>query len=434
MTANILNSRLRDTYFSFSASKGAAHARLLGKDLLRIDCGEERRFHGLKVALLVNEFFGAAGTAKGGYGFLARHFVAKHLPAEDLELDVLLGIGEHRFAEERYEAENVSLYRLPWEPKFRRRWLRRKQYDAYLSIEFEYSKILDYEERDDVPLLVWVQDPRPWSEWREINTVQLHREYCYYNQRDYDLVHEWYRQGRVQFATQASFLTPKAIDLYRLPNEVDMPRIANPVEQDDSFDVMRHPKKNSIIFLGRLDSVKRGWIFCEIARLLPDYEFHVLGSAGVNDHARSASLLESYRGGRVPNLFFHGHVEGEQKQSLLRDAKVLVNTSIHEALPVSFLEALSCGVLIVSNRNPDSLAARFGVWVGEVLGDGIESAPRFASAICTLLSDEATRRKLSEEAVAYVRRQHDVAQSSSALRSALFAAAARRVSSPVVAG
>jgi hypothetical protein len=28
-----------------------------------------------------------------------------------------------------------------------------------------------------------------------------------------------------------------------------------------------------IIFLGRIESVKRGWLFCEIAKKMPEYEF-----------------------------------------------------------------------------------------------------------------------------------------------------------------
>lgn len=38
----------------------------------------------IRVALLIDEFFGGAGTAYGGYGFLARKFIAKYIPDEDL--------------------------------------------------------------------------------------------------------------------------------------------------------------------------------------------------------------------------------------------------------------------------------------------------------------------------------------------------------------
>ena len=43
----------------------------------------------IKIALLVDEYFGAANTAYGGYGFLARNLIAKYLPDENVCLDVL---------------------------------------------------------------------------------------------------------------------------------------------------------------------------------------------------------------------------------------------------------------------------------------------------------------------------------------------------------
>ncbi|MEL4379654.1 hypothetical protein [Shewanella algae] len=44
----------------------------------------------LRVALLVDEYFGGAKTKFGGYGFLARHLIAKYLPGDDIDVEVLL--------------------------------------------------------------------------------------------------------------------------------------------------------------------------------------------------------------------------------------------------------------------------------------------------------------------------------------------------------
>ena len=43
-----------------------------------------------------------------------------------------------------------------------------------------------------------------------------------------------------------------------------------------------------------------------------------------------------------PNVKLLGHLDGEQKFQFLSSAWVLVNTSIHEALATSFLDALVC--------------------------------------------------------------------------------------------
>ena len=36
-------------------------------------------------------FFGGANTAFGGYGFLARRLIAKYLPNDEFQVDVLQG-------------------------------------------------------------------------------------------------------------------------------------------------------------------------------------------------------------------------------------------------------------------------------------------------------------------------------------------------------
>ena len=51
----------------------------------------------IKVALIVDEYFGAVDTAFGGYGFLARRHIAKYLPNSEIEIEVLLGKGKYNF-------------------------------------------------------------------------------------------------------------------------------------------------------------------------------------------------------------------------------------------------------------------------------------------------------------------------------------------------
>lgn len=50
----------------------------------------------VKVALIVDEYFGACGTAYGGYGFLARNYIARYLPDTNISVEVLLS-NKHRW-------------------------------------------------------------------------------------------------------------------------------------------------------------------------------------------------------------------------------------------------------------------------------------------------------------------------------------------------
>ena len=359
----------------------------------------------IRVALLIDEFFGGAGTAFGGYGILARKYIAKYIPNDDIEMDVLLGAGGHRFRPRKYHVDNVNLYHLPRRHWASRRFLRRKNYDIYLSIELTTDWVLRHEPDTTKKLILWIQDPRPKYEWDEIETMTLMPEPNYYNQNIYDLVNELYHDGRVRFVSQGYFLNQKAIDLYQLKSDVDILYMPNPIDIDSEFNVEKYKKKNMIIFLGRLEDVKRGWLFCETAKRVPEYEFYVLGK--INTHkANTAAFWKQYQ--NIPNLHFAGHVDGDVKNQFLKDAKILVNTSIHEALPVSFLEALSYGCTLVSNRNPDSLTEKFGIWIGDVLGNGFESIDLYADAVRKLMTDDKLRSKLAQAGRKYVEQVHNI--------------------------
>ena len=362
----------------------------------------------IKVALLIDEFFGGAGTPFGGYGFLARRYICKYIPNKNIKIDVLLKRGKYKYWATRHRVDKTNLYYLPKKEKFMRRFLKRKNYDLYLSIELvnDGADIIQHDPRlKHKRLLLWIQDPRPQYEWDEIQTVKLFPESSYYYQPTYDFVNSFAQKGRVSFISQGYFLNQKAVDLYNLPKYTPIKYLPNPVDIDDSFDVATYKKKDMIIFLGRLESVKRGWLFCEIAKAMPEYDFYVLGKT-TREKERNSSILEPYMS--IPNLHFAGHVDGEQKNQFLKDAKILVNTSIHEALPVSFLEALSYGTLLVSNRNPDDLTSKFGIWTGDVLGDGFDKVPLFVDAIKKIMTDEALRSSLARRATEYIKSVHNV--------------------------
>ena len=102
--------------------------------------------------------------------------------------------------------DGVNVYRLPKNKLLAKLWLLRKKYDLFLSIELTSSshKILKLDNKK-TPLLLWIQDPRPWYEWREINTVKLYPESCYWDSKVYEYVHELYLLGKVEFIIAAFF-------------------------------------------------------------------------------------------------------------------------------------------------------------------------------------------------------------------------------------
>ena len=109
-------------------------------------------------------------------------------------------------------------------------------------------------------------------------------------------------------------------------------------------------------------------------------------------------------------------IHANMKTVNVKEAKILVNTSIHEALPISFLEALAYGTVLVSNRNPENLTSKFGIHVGDVFGDGFDKINLFVDAIKELMTDDKRRTELALSAAEYVRNTHNVEKFTKDLR------------------
>lgn len=361
----------------------------------------------LKVGLLIDEFFGGAGTAYGGYGFLARHYIAKYVPNQHIQIDVLLGRGKRYLSTRHDRVDGTDLYRLPKWRLLARRFLRKKNYDVYFSIELTTDYVLETEPDTSKRLVLWIQDPRPKGAWENvIDTMKTIKDRCFYNQKIYDLVHHLNQNDRVHFITQGESLNPLARELYDLPETTVIQEVPNPVELDWDFQFDIRKKKKSVVFLGRLEAQKRAWLYCEIAKRMPEYEFYVLGQF-FRYREDNERMLAPYLESTPANLHFSGHSDGNDKKRCLKEARLLLNTSIWEGIPISWLEALSYGTLLVSCLERENLVSRFGSYVGRIDGDGFDGVDRFIPAIRRLMEDDELFEQKARAAIDYVRANHD---------------------------
>ncbi len=275
----------------------------------------------IKVALLVDEYFGAWKTAYGGYGFLAREIVSKHLPASDIDLEVIIGRQKNcLFHASHRTIDGIKVWRLPRLDFFARRWLKKADYDCWLSIELSYDFILRLDSNPNRKLILWIQDPRPKSAWDKIGKMKKVKDRSFYNQKIYDEVKSWCNLGKVKFVTQGRTLSPLAKELYSMPGELEPEFLPNPVRIDTQYKFDIAKKEKIALFIGRLEAQKRAWIFCEIAKLMPEYDFYVMGKFH-RDMADNKEALSPYLGGKVKNLHFCGYLVGAEKEALLRRAR-----------------------------------------------------------------------------------------------------------------
>ena len=277
----------------------------------------------------------------------------------------------------------------------------------YLSIELTYPDVLLCEPSKDKKLILWVQDPRPKSAWNWIESMESIKDPCFYNQKNYDAVHNWYTAGRVKFISQGVSLNSLASELYNLPADTPIQYLPNPIDIDLNFRFDVSKKKKQVIFLGRLEAQKRAWLFCEIAKKMPEYEFFVLGQffRYKEDNQR---MIGKYMNGDIKNLHFVGHIDGAEKVKLISESRVLCSTAVWEGIPISWLEALSYGTLLVSDLERENLATRFGKFVCEIAGDGFDGVDKFIPAIRELMENDELYSEKAIEAIEYIRKVHNI--------------------------
>lgn len=382
----------------------------------------------IKVGLLVGEFFSNSlpfCKGKGGYGMLARNYIAEFIPCEEIEMDCICGYNQEDelLITTIDDRKNVlflpdSLASLPAKNRLRRlnyqlnplaRKKMRKivdQYDVFLSVEFSHIAydVMSLASRGQ-KMILWIQDPRTLSDWEELDTLSVIRQTGYRpNPQFAALLNRLVRQHRLELVSQGRCLIEKAKEIYRLPAGIPVEFMPNPIRfPNENTDELLDHKRRQIVFLGRLDSVKRPWIVGEVAKRMPQYDFYF---AGNNHEPRMKEIMAPYQA--VDNCHFLGHIEGEQKAELLRKSMILINTSIHEAVPISFLEALSYGTLLVSNRNPDDLTSRFGYYTGQINGEGYDGVEEFVRGIERIMSDPAAYRESAKAAMGYIREVHAI--------------------------
>lgn len=343
----------------------------------------------VKVGLLVEEFYDKDLGGFGGYGILAREYIAKYIPNSEVEIEVIIGSNSKKEIK-TITRDGIKIHYLPknWSSKMDidfiylnlvQKFFKEQKFDVYLSIEMSKIAYEVMRREKDKKLILWVQDPRPDYDWEEIKSVPMSNEYDsyinYYSKwegRIQNLLKKLNEEKRLILISQGEYLKKKAIDLYKLPKDTKIEYFPNPVVINDNFNIA--DKKDNVLFLGRLTPVKRPWIYFELAKKFPENIFYVCGQGTEIDE-----IIEKYKD--VKNLKFMGHVSGEEKDRLLRECKVLVNTSIHEAIPVSFLEAISYGQKLLSCQNPDDITKNNGYFTGTILGEGLDKLGEFEKGL-----------------------------------------------------
>ena len=364
-----------------------------------------------RLGVLSDEFFNVRLGGYGGFGWATRMLGQWFSSHPEHGIDLVFFSNQFR-SQNGADETHVHNTRLVLRGRNRvQDWrnLWREQLDLLLLVDYNLGYRFHCAALARTPVVLWSRDPRTPEDWEIIRTLQIPGQENVPPQGIVPndcasvaaLAHfsRWARRPFL-FATPAPGFAEKMrgtfgveTGLHFLPNIIHPPPGA-PSKSD----------RPRVVFLGRLDPIKRPWLAVEIARRFPEVEFLLLGNA----HYRGAGGWEP--NDLPPNVQSLGHADEEQKWRALASAWILVNTSNHDGLAVSFLEALACETPIVSCVNPAGIVERYGIFVGEWPGTGLEGVPAFAAALEKLLRDDAFRQRLGGAGRAWVNATHTEAR------------------------
>ena len=285
------------------------------------------------------------------------------------------------------------------------RAMRRESLDLLLTIDYPPDTVY-LRSAPRTPAIFWVRIPRTPEDVRKIRTLRIpcaeseepQGLWCADCSTMTAIVRESHWCGRrLIFATPAPHLAEKLAAAYGIGSP-DMHLLPNVIARQ-AVRIVKSARP-SVVFLGRLDPIKRPWIFAALAARHPHADFLFLGQS----HFEGPG---SWRAANLPsNLRLLGHVGEEEKFSVLREAWAAVNTSIHEGLAISMLEALACETPLVACQDPGAVVSRHGLYTGRFDGSGMEGLAAFSDALQTLLDDPNRRRELGGSGRAWVEATH----------------------------
>lgn len=363
----------------------------------------------LKVGIVANEFFDPAIGRVGGFGWAAKTAanLLKHHPLCNVDVRFLT-------TEEPTESSygNIILNGIPLISANGRRLRRvikmfQTNLDVLLTIDYRGNYRGAFNMLPFTPIITWVRDPRTPADINKINSLRIPgkeirpsgistmetQSLGAYRDRPFPL------KNSVTLANKMPHLKESNEEVYHIPGSEWV--LPNPDVVDYSSVKVEKAKKPTVVYVGRLDPIKRPWLFVELARQIPEADFLMLGK----NHFEEEGGWEI---DSVPeNLKLMGHVTGEKKYKILSSAWVFVNTSIHEESPVSVLEALAYETPLVCFEDWGSIVSKYGISIGQRCGHGLDGIPDLVAAVRKLLNNNELRAAYGEKGRTYVEKEHN---------------------------
>lgn len=312
----------------------------------------------MKVCLTCIEFFG--DSIYGGFGRTTR-FLGAELARRGIKVSVVVPRRSPEWPD-RYRVSGVDVYQFsPHRLDRAAGLLKAIAADVYHSQD---TSILTPLARLAVPKaahLLTFRDPMDQHDWAiETNHAKMSPlGWMLYRWFIMNPFITWGVKSMDARHCAAEFLVTKTQALYRLKKPASF--LATPVHIPECVNKAERP---TVCFIGRWEGRKRVELFFDLAERNPQVDFIAVG--GNRDPQRDAMLRSRCRS--IPNLRITGVLDqfsNPEWSRVIGSSWVLVNTSLREGLPTTFVEAAAHGTAILSFTDPDGFASRFGLHVNE---------------------------------------------------------------------
>lgn len=159
--------------------------------------------------------------------------------------------------------------------------------------------------------------------------------------------------------------------------------------------------KNTVLWVGRDIRWKRPEIYLKIPDFFPNQTFIMICNKGTNIEYWKEIKEKACK---IPNLTFIPFVLFEEINKYFKNAKVFINTSIHEGFPNTFIQAAKNRTPILSlNVNPEKFLTKYEC--GFVCDNNFK---KMVNNLKILLTNQDLYDKFSENAFKYVKEQHNI--------------------------
>jgi glycosyltransferase involved in cell wall biosynthesis len=160
-----------------------------------------------------------------------------------------------------------------------------------------------------------------------------------------------------------------------------------------------HPP--TVLWVGALSYIKQPQLFLKLAKLLPEAQFEMIGPK-LEEELQLFKFVEQ-ESKKMPNFKYRGFVPLSEVDVFYKKASILVNTSIYEGFPMSFIQAwLNYTPIVSLNVDPDGIIER------ERIGFYSKTFDRLVQDVHLLITDEKLREEMGWHARKYAEREFDI--------------------------